>query len=59
MTGRLSIQPNEDKPNICAYTGASICITDSLENTTNVIEKLVRVEMAENGTLMKVTHTRV
>ena len=50
------IRPDEDKSNICTDTGASICVTGSLENTTDVVEKLVRVEMAENGTSMKATH---
>ena len=31
-------------------------ITGSLENTTAIIEKLVCVEKAENGTFMKATH---
>ena len=51
-----NIRPDEDKSNICTDTGASICVTGSLENTTDVVEKLVRVEMAENGTSMKATH---
>ena len=34
-------------------------MTGSLENTTDVVEKLVRVEMAENGTSMKATHVRM
>jgi hypothetical protein len=50
------IRPDEDKSNICTNTGASIGVTDSLQNTTNVVEKLVSVEMAENGTWMKTTH---
>ena len=33
----------EDKSNICTDTGASICVTGSLENATNMVEKLVRV----------------
>ena len=44
------------KSNICTDTGASICVTGSLENTTEVVEKLVRVEMAENETSMKGCH---
>ena len=51
-----NIRPDEDKSNICTDTGASICVTGSLENTTDVVEKLVRVEMAENGTSIKATH---
>ncbi len=52
------ILPDEDKPNICTDTGASICVAGSLEKTTNVrVEKLVRVEMADDGTSMKATHT--
>ena len=47
------IRPDEDKSNICTDTGASICVTGSLENTTDVVEKVVRVE---NGTSMKATH---
>ncbi len=42
-----NIRPDEDKSNICTDTGAS---------TTNVVDKLVRVKMAENGTSMKATH---
>ena len=37
------IRPDEEKLNICTDTGASICVTGSLENTTDVVEKLVRV----------------
>ncbi len=54
-----NIRPDEDKSNIYTDTGVSICVTGSLENTTDVVEKLVRVEMAENGsygTSMKATH---
>ena len=55
-----NIRPDEDKSNICPVhqidAGVSICVTGSLENTTDVIEKLVRVEIAENGTSMKATH---
>ncbi len=51
-----NIRPDEDKSNICTDTGASICVTGSLENTTDVVQELVRVEMAENGTSMKATH---
>jgi hypothetical protein len=53
------IRPDEDKSNICTYTGASICVTGSLENATNVVEILVRVdsvEIAAYRTSMKATH---
>ncbi len=56
MAGQEDIRPDEDKSNICTDTGASICVTGSLENTIDVVEKLVCVEMAENGTSMKATH---
>jgi hypothetical protein len=48
-----NIRPDEDKSNICTDTGASICVTGSLENTIDVVEKLVSVEMAENERSMK------
>ncbi len=51
-----NIRPDEDKSNICTDTRASIYVTGSLENTTNVVETLVCVEMAEKGTSMKVIH---
>ena len=51
-----NFSPDEDKSNICTDPGASVCNTGSLENTTDVVENLVRVEMAENGTWMKATH---
>ena len=38
------IRPGEDKSNMCTDTGASICVTGSLENATDVVENLVRVE---------------
>ena len=58
MAGRedKKIRPDEDKSNICTATGALICVTGSLENTTDVVEKLVRVEMVENGASMKAAH---
>jgi hypothetical protein len=51
-----NFRPDEEKSSLCTDTGAFICVTGSLENTTNVVEKSVRVEMAENGTSMKATH---
>ena len=50
------VRPDGDRLNICTDTGASICGMGSHENTTDVVEKVVRVEMAENGTSMKATH---
>ena len=46
-----------DKSVICADCGASMTITGSLANTTDVVEKDVIVDMAESGTSMKATHT--
>ena len=34
-----NILPDEDKSNICKDPGASVCVTGSLENTINVVEK--------------------
>ena len=34
-----NITPDEDKSNICTDTGASVCITGSLEHTTEVVGK--------------------
>ena len=42
---------------ICADCGASMTITSSLANTTDVVEKDVMVDMAESGTSMKATQT--
>ena len=58
MTGQgdKKVRPDEDKSNICTDTGAPICVTGSLENTTDVVKKLIRVEMAKNGTSMKAMH---
>ncbi len=51
-----NIRPDEDNSNICTDTGVSICVTGSLENTKHVVEKLICVEMADNGTSIKATH---
>ena len=48
---------DDDKSNICADCGASMTITGSLANTTDVMEKTVIVDMAESGASMKATHT--
>jgi hypothetical protein len=34
----MHIRPDGDRSNICTDTGASICVTGSLENTTNMVE---------------------
>ena len=47
----------EDKSHICADCGASMTITGSLANTTEVVKKSVIVDMAENGTEMRSTHS--
>ncbi len=54
-----NIRPVKDKSNICTDTEASICVTGSLENTTNVVEKLVRVEMAGREWNVDESHTRL
>ena len=47
----------EDKSHLCADCGASMTITGSLANTTDVIEKSVIVDMAESGKEMRSTHS--
>ena len=54
--GRTGRPKYPAQSNICTDIRASICITGSFENTADVTEKLVRVEMAENRTSMKATH---
>jgi hypothetical protein len=51
------ISANDDKSNICADCGASMTMTGSLANTTDVVEKTVIVDMAESGANMTATHT--
>ena len=48
---------DENSNIICTDCGASMTITGSLANTTDVVEKAVIVDMAENGATMKATHT--
>ena len=48
---------DEDKSYLCADCGASMTITGSLANTTNVVEKSVVVDMAESGKDMRSTHS--
>ena len=48
---------NDDKSYLCADCGASMTMTGSLANATDVEEKHVIVDMAESGTSMKATHT--
>ena len=52
---RTSVE--DDKSNICTDCGASMTITGSLANTTDVQAKSVIVDMAESGTSMSATHT--
>ena len=49
--------PDEDKSHLCADCGASMTITGSLANTTDVVEKSVIVDMAESGKEMRSTHS--
>ena len=51
------ISADDDKSNVCADCGASMTITGSLANATDVVEKAVIVDMAESGASMKATHT--
>ena len=46
-----------NKSHLCADCGATVTITGSLANTTDVKEKTVVIEMAENGAEMRSTHT--
>ena len=48
---------NDDKSYLCADCGASMTMTGSLANATDVEEKHVIVDMAESVTSMKATHT--
>ena len=48
---------DEDKTHLCADCGATVTITGSLANTTDVKEKNVVIEMAEDGAAMNATHT--
>ncbi len=43
---------DEDKGYLCADCGASITITGSLANTTDIVEKRVMIDMAESGATM-------
>ena len=52
---RTSVE--NDKSYICTDCGASMTITSSLANTTDVQAKSIIVDMAESGTSMKATHT--
>ena len=52
---RTSVE--DDKSNICTDCCASMTITGSLANTTDVQAKSVIVDMAESGTSMNATHT--
>jgi hypothetical protein len=48
---------DENKSHLCADCGATVTITGSLANTTDVKEKTVVIEMAENGAEMRSTRT--
>ena len=48
---------DEDKGYLCADCGASITITGSLANSTDIVEKRVMIDMAESGSTMYSSHS--
>jgi hypothetical protein len=49
-TSGETLSADDDKSNVCSDCGASMTITESLANTTDVVEKTVLIDMAESGT---------
>jgi hypothetical protein len=48
---------DDDKGYLCADCGASVTITGSLANSTDIVEKRVKIDMAECGAKMYSSHS--